>query len=229
MSESSKESSPNVDAGIEAEVEADAKPNAVPNTKALRIARALLAPLLVLGSVGTHFYVNVPDEKVIVAPRPQGKKGRKRRFAERNQAQMDQSWKRWGVEPFDGEPIKGKWGRRHQTVVNKAVVLARKEAFADASEQPRVVVSATQCRTIRCRFVLRSPHEKELSRVVETMKRQRFDGAPVWRIVNSKPIDPPTPQSPRDDHYVQVTVALNMDGVETRGIEFAAAAPEPKP
>ncbi|MEM6290010.1 MAG: hypothetical protein AAGA54_02060 [Myxococcota bacterium] len=197
-------------------------------TRGLRVARALLAPVLVLGAVGVHFSLNVPEEKVVVKPRDQGSKKankarRPSRFAvpERSVQELDRAWARWSEQPFDGEPIKGKWGRRQQSIVNKAVVLARKEAFRGAPEDPRVVVSGTQCRTIRCRFILRSPYQHEPGLVAEALERQRYDGEPLWRIVQTEVVDPPTPQSPKKDHYLQVVIGVSLDGIDTKEIEFA--------
>ncbi len=195
----------------------------------LRIARALLAPVLTLGAVGVHFWVNVPEEKVVVNKRDQGSKKKKRvgparkAIKPRSSEQMDAAWERWSKEPYEGEPIKGKWGRRQQSIVNKAVVVARKEAFDGAPEEPRVVVSGTQCRTIRCRFLLRSPFEHELALTVKTMRQLQADGEPLWRSLETKPVDPPTPQSPRDDHYLEVTIGVNVDGVEASAIEVGPA------
>lgn len=198
---------------------------AVP-TRGLRIARALLAPVLVLGAVGVHFALNVPDEKVVMPKKDKkakSKRGgnRSRARVERTAAQMDKAWERWKDERYDSETIKGKWGRRMQSTVNKAVVVARKEAFKGAPEDPRVVVSGTQCRTVRCSFVLRSPYEHEPALVIEALKRQTYDGEPLWRMVQSTPTDPPNKHSPKNDHYVRVTVGVSLDALDTRDIEFA--------
>ena len=194
--------------------------------RSIRIIRALLAPVLVAGAVGVHFAVNVPEQKVVMPKRKAKKPTRPRRspqapIAERSTAQMDEEWARWKDEPYEGEPIKGKWGRRMQTTVNKAVVLARKDAFEGAPEDPRVVVSGTQCRTVRCRFILRSPYEHEPGLVVEALKRQTYEGEPLWRTIEAEPTDPPTPHSPKNDHYVQVILGVRFDAVETRDIGFS--------
>ena len=199
----------------------------------LRIIRALLAPVLVAGAVGIHFSVNVPDEKVVMPKRDKKKPKRARRsprsaVQERSAAQMDAAWDRWKEQPYDGEPIKGKWGRRMQTTVNKAVVMARKEAFEGAPEDPRVVVSGTQCRTVRCRFVLRSPFEHEPGLVVEALRREMYEDELLWRTVEAEPTDPPTPHSPKKDHYLQVTLGVRFDAVNTREISFEGDDDEPK-
>ena len=201
--------------------------------RSIRIIRALLAPVLVAGAVGVHFAVNVPEEKVVMPKRKDAKPTRPRRgpqapIAERSMAQMDAEWDRWKGEPYEGEPIKGKWGRRMQTTVNKAVVLARKDAFEGAPEDPRVVVSGTQCRTVRCRFILRSPYEHEPALVVEALKRQTYEGEPLWRVVESEVTDPPTQHSPKSDHYVEVTIGVRFDAIETREI-VSTPRPEQAP
>lgn len=200
---------------------------AVP-TRGLRIARALLAPILVLGAVGVHFSLNVPDEKVVMpkkgkkAKAKRGGRGGARARVERTEAQMDKAWERWKDERYDSETIKGKWGRRMQSTLNKAVVVARKEAFKGAPEDPRVVVSGTQCRTVRCSFILRSPYEHEPGLVVEALKRQRYDGEPLWRVVEATPTDPPNQHSPKKDHYLRVMVGVSVDALDTRDIGFVA-------
>ncbi|MBV1857358.1 MAG: hypothetical protein KUG77_03025 [Nannocystaceae bacterium] len=202
---------------------ADGRTDPVIPTRGLRIARAVLAPLLVLGAVGVHFGLNVPDEKVVMPKKDKSKKAGRRpksRAAERTPAQMDAAWVRWKDERYDSETIKGKWGRRMQSTVNKAVVVARKEAFKGAPEDPRVVVSGTQCRTVRCSFILRSPYEHEPALVLEALKRQRYDGEPLWRMVKSTPTDPPNKHSPKKDHYVRVTIGVSLDVIDTREIEF---------
>ena len=193
--------------------------------RSIRILRALLAPVLVAGAVGVHFAVNVPEEQVVMPKRKDEKPTRPRRapqapIAERSEAQMDTDWERWKSEPYEGEPIRGKWGRRMQTTVNKAVVLARKDAFEGAPEDPRVVVSGTQCRTVRCRFILRSPFEHELVLVVEALKRQIYEDQPLWRLVESEVTKPPTQHSTKTDHYVEVTLGVRFDAIETREIAF---------
>ncbi|MGH1342005.1 MAG: hypothetical protein ACRBN8_10665 [Nannocystales bacterium] len=213
---------------------ADGPREAALPTRGLRIARAVLAPVLVLGAVGVHFSLNVPDEKVVMPKKDKSKSKRagrrsKTRAAERTPAQMDAAWKRWKDERYDSETIKGKWGRRMQSTVNKAVVVARKEAFTGAPEDPRVVVSGTQCRTVRCSFVLRSPYEHEPALVVEALKRQTYDGEPLWRMVKSAPSGPPNKHSPKNDHYLRVTIGVSLDVIDTREIEFAPAKGGAKP
>lgn len=218
-------------AGASAEVLGGPTGTAMMNPRTLRIVRGLLAPVLVAGAVGVHFSVNVPEEKVVMPKKGKKKPKRPRRpktaSKERSAEQMDAAWERWSVEPYDGEPIKGKWGRRMQTAVNKAVVLARKDAFEGAPEDPRVVVTGTQCRTVRCRFTLRSPFEHEPGLVVESLRRQRYEGEPLWRTVESEPIEPPTEHSPKKDHYVQVTIGIRFDSLDTKAIEFAPSKDKP--
>lgn len=213
---------------------ADGPTASVLPTRGLRIARAVLAPVLVLGAVGVHFAVNVPDEKVVMPKKDKSKPKRagrrsKAQAAERTPEQMDAAWERWKDERYDSETIKGKWGRRMQSTVNKAVVVARKEAFKGAPEDPRVVVSGTQCRTVRCSFILRSPYEHEPALVVEALKRQTYDDEPLWRMVKAVPTDPPNKHSPKKDHYLRVTIGVSLDFIDTRDIEFEGGDDETKP
>jgi len=213
---------------------ADGPAAAVLPTRGLRIARAVLAPVLVLGAVGVHFALNVPDEKVVMPKKDTSKPKRggrrsKARAAERTPEQMDAAWERWKDERYDSETIKGKWGRRMQSTVNKAVVVARKEAFKGAPEDPRVVVSGTQCRTVRCSFILRSPYEHEPALVVEALKRQTYGGEPLWRMVKSTPTGPPNKHSPKKDHYLRVTIGVSLDMIDTRDIEFVGGKEKPQP
>ena len=204
----------------------------------LRVARVLLAPVLAAGAVGVHFWLNVPEHPVVVQkPRKGGRTRAKRKPPERNPQQMQVSWDRWSVQPYDGEPIKGKWGRQMQGLMNRAVVVARKFAFADSPEAPRVVAVQTQCRTIRCRFVLRSPYKHETTLIADTLQHINGPEVPLFRHVEHEFIDPPGEGMPKDDHYLQVTVGINVDGVLPNEIEvdpeyaetFRAKKPDPAP
>ena len=44
----------------------------------------------------------------------------------------------------------------------------------------------------------------------------------------STPTDPPTPHSPKKDHYLQVTLGVRFDAVNTREISFEGDDDEPK-
>lgn len=182
---------------------------------AMRVGRFALAPLLAYGAVEAHYALNVPEHPVVVAPAKKGPKGRaqKRRAPERNPQQMQVSWDRWSVQPYEGEPIKGKWGRQTQSLVSKSVVLARKFAFEGAPEAPRVISMDNQCRTIRCQFTLRSPYRHEIDLVTRTLEHVEANGIPMFRSLEAETIEPPSDRVPRDDHYVRVTVGINVDGV----------------
>jgi hypothetical protein len=195
-----------------------------------RIARIVAAFALAGGAFGVHMWLNVPDEPVVASPRDQGSKNRNKhrarnarseRMPERSEAELEEAWSRWGELPFDEEPMRGRWSRDMQTMVNKAVVVARKAAFEGAPEDPRVIVTGTQCRTIRCQFVLRSPYEHEVDLLVKALQRVTYDGDPMWRTVEAESIDPPSPQSPKDDHYRQVVVRVRVDGYEPGAIDIA--------
>jgi hypothetical protein len=197
-----------------------------------RIARVAAAFVLAGAAFAVHMALNVPDEPVVANPRDQGavarnkrahRRGRPERMPERSHEELEEAWSRWSEMPFDDEPMRGRWSRDMQTMVSKAVVVARKAAFEGAPEEPRVMVTGTQCRTIRCRFVLRSPYEHEVDLLGKALARVTYDGEPMWRAVEVEAIDPPTPQSPKDDHYRQVVVGVNVDGYEPGSIDIAPA------
>jgi hypothetical protein len=147
-------------------------------------------------------------------------------MAPRSPEELDEAWSQWGGVPFDEEPARGRWARDMQNMVNKAVVVARKAAFQGAPEEPRVIVTGTQCRTIRCRFVLRSPYDHELDMLIKALERVTYEGEPMWREVDAERIDPPTPQSPKDDHYRQVVVGVHADVYEPAGLDLAEEKPD---
>ena len=202
-----------------------------PQSLPWRIARLALAPILAGAAFGVHMWLNVPEDAVIEQLRAQGKKkkgGRKGRprpprrqkMDPRSADELDAAFSEWEGKPFDDEPPNGRWPRDMQTMINKAVVVARKAAFEGAPEEPRVIVTGTQCRTIRCRFVLRSPFEHEVQMLAKAIEGVHYDGEPMWRSFTTQPVDPPTNQSPEDDVYLEVTVAVTQDGYESTLIEY---------
>ncbi len=200
-----------------------------------RIARIVAALALAGTAFGVHMWLNVPDHPVVVAPRdqdkkkpPQANRGNREPTPPRSEAELEEAWSQWSGVPFEEEPMRGRWSRDMQNMVNKAVVVARKAAFAGAPEEPRVIVTGTQCRTIRCRFVLRSPFEHELDVIAKSLERVTYDGEPMWRHLETERIDPPTPQSPKDDHYRQVIVGVRADVYEPDGLEIPADPAEDK-
>jgi hypothetical protein len=200
-------------------------------------AARLLAPvLLATAAVGAHFRINVPDAETLAAARAQRKPAPKQKpapkpktpvetkaFEARTDAQLARSVRRFESVDFEEEPIIAAWARRHQNLVSKAVVVARKHAFEGAPEEPRVIVTGTRCRTVRCRFVLRSPYPHELDLLDRALASLHVADAPLWRTYASEPIDPP-PGAPPGDAYLQVTVAFTSDEPDARSIEVPSAS-----
>ena len=192
-----------------------------PERFAWRVVRIAAAFALAGTAFGVHMALNVPKERVIAEPKDQPKPkkgpergGRAERLPERSDAELEKEWARWSTEPFEEEPTRGRWSRDALSMMNKAVVVARKAAFAGAPEDPRVIVTGTECHTIRCRFVLRSPFEHEIDMLTKALERVTYDGQPMFREVVAETIEPPTPQSPKEDFYRQITVGVQRDGYE---------------
>ena len=210
------------------------------------VARLLLPPVLAAMAVGVHWWINVP-EHVRESPHDQGVKKRSKDKAKRaardrrsRQAQRDDArsaeelerdWARLGQTAFDDEPTRTAWARRHQAIINRAVVVARRAAFEGAPEQPRVVLSETTCRTVRCRFELRSGDAKALELLTAELGRLEAEGEPVWRSYEVEPVATPTdeeaaaakaePAQPATtERAVRITVAFQSDETNTRELEI---------
>ncbi len=199
-----------------------------PSTLAWRVGRTLLAPVLAAAAVGMHFWLNVPPGGVRHSERDQGArppgassvKPRPRlRHEPRDAAALEAAWKRWRGKPFDDEPELPAWARQAEPVINKAVVVARNEAFEGAPEEPRVIVTGTECRTVRCRFLLRSPFSHELDLLQATLERVEFENTPLWRSFTARPIDPPETFGPKSNHYLEIVVALRTDDLSRLKLE----------
>lgn len=206
-----------------------------------RVAQLLLPPVLASAAMGVHFGLNVPDE-IIESPNDQGAKDKKpdkkkkesdkrRAAAKRDEVRtpeaLDADWEAYRTTPFDEEPTRTAWARRHQVVINRAVVEARRQAFAGAPEEPNVVLASTTCRTVRCRFMLRSPFPHELDLITTTLQRLQEEGEPVWRSFEIEPLEA-TPSAPEGEvkHGVQITVAFRTDETDTNALEIPTATPE---
>jgi hypothetical protein len=210
----------------------------------LRVAELVLPPLLAAGAVGVHWGLNVPD-KLIESPNDQGSKEkkpdkkkkareRKPRDAQRDEArtseELDADWERFAAMPFDKEPTRTAWARRNQVVINRAVVEARRQAFEGAPEEPNVVLASTTCRTVRCRFMLRSPYAHELELIGAALQRLEIAGEPAWRSFEVESVTPPVePAQPKPEtqHLVQITVAFHTDDIDTETLEIPPADGEP--
>lgn len=228
---------------LAADVEPDSAPQAAaeshpgapvparsPRWKALGKALATRFGPVVLaaGAVGMHWRLNVP-EHIEHSPKDQGaakgkdknaakRRAARERFSARDQVRLDREWRRWKSQAFEGEPVRGPWSRKFQAVISKAVVVARREAFEKAPEEPRVIVTGTECRTVRCRFILRSPFEHELRVLDEALERLVDHNGSIWRTYESGPIAAPA-DAPKDNFHYEVTISFASDEVDSRGFE----------
>lgn len=193
-----------------------------------RVAQILLPPMLVAGALGVHWWLNVP-EKILESPRDQGSKAKKKKARDkkkkrerrtqretpRTPEELDADWEVYRETPFDEEPTRSTWARRTQALINRAMVVSRRHAFEGAPEDPDVTLVSAKCRTIRCRFVLRSPLRNELEMLSDALGSLECEEGPVWRDFQVS--DGPVPDGmPSSDHYFQVTVALEHETVDTR-------------
>lgn len=205
------------------------------------LAAQLFVPLqLTAGAVAIHWALNVPAE-VIVSPRDQGAKTKQKkkprandRRAQRGNKKLDRKPRsdktleralaRWSRRKFEDEPVVVEWARRHQTLVSKAFIEARRAAFDGAPEEPAIALASTACKTVRCRFVVRSPFTHELDAVTASLRRVQAEGEGVWRMFEVEDIGAPEGEPP-EDKYLQLTIAWQTDEIEPAAIEVAP--PEP--
>lgn len=205
----------------------------------------LLLPLvLAAGAMGVHWWINVPN-RIIESPGDQGAKDkaekdkkkkaadRRNRTAKRNESrsaeELDADWERHGTVPFDEEPTRTTWARRHQVLISRAMEAARRSAFAGAPEDPSVQLVSPTCRTVRCRFVLRSPYPHELDLMSTALERLHEAGEPVWRsfeVEAGTPAADPARPAAEVEHTVQITVAFRTDDTDVNALEVPAATPE---
>lgn len=199
-------------------------------TVAGRAVQWLLPLVLAGGAMGVHWTVNVPDE-IQHSPKDQGAKdkgkaakkpGKRERFTARDQSRLDREWRRYSKEALESEPVRTAWARKFQAVVSKAVVVARRHAFEKAPEEPRVIVTATECRTVRCSFILRSPFQHELQLLDASLERIVDHNGTIWRTYSSREVPAPA-DSPKDQHNLEVVVAFASDMVDSRGFEVGPA------
>jgi hypothetical protein len=162
-------------------------------------------------------------EKIVKAKGDQGSKQRKparRRagYEPRSKAELERVYNRWHRVDFEGEPIHGKWARKYQPIVSKAVVVARRSAFEGAPGNAQVSVTHTECRTVRCRFVLRSPFEHELGRLDAVLSHLEDKKGKVWKTYDSVVIEPPA-EAPTDQFYRQVVVTFVTDEIDAASLK----------
>lgn len=209
------------------------------------VAQLLLAPLLAAGAVGVHWWLNVPDQ-IIESPHDQKARKKKKKKPRRKPGKRDKSAQqdrspqeleaerdRYASVSLEEEPVRPAWARRHQALINRAVVLARRDAFEGAPEKPRVVLSDTKCHTVRCRFTLRSKYPHALEAVGDTLGRLQSGDEGVWhgyeRTVASpleghgdaKPKGEPKGEPKSDqEHHVQITVSFRIDTTDSRSMSI---------
>jgi hypothetical protein len=185
------------------------------------VARLMLAPVLAAGAVGVHWALNVPAHISVSAKDQGAKKNPKKKPSRKSAAvkprppgEIEATWKRYEEWTFDEEPVRSTWVRTAQSLVNKTVVVARKHAFEGAPEEPRVSVLDVRCKTIRCRFVLRSPYPHEIDLLIATLEQVQIDGASIWLGFEHERIEPPKENLPKDETYVQVTIGFTADDLD---------------
>jgi hypothetical protein len=199
----------------------------------MRVGRILLAPVLATVAVGVHFVLNVPPGGAKVSTRDQGAekkedkkkkkpKPKKKGFESRPIGEVQATFERYAEAELDAEPVKSAWARPHQTLVNQVVTKAREAAFEGAPEEPRVSVDDVVCKTVRCRFVLRGPFAHEVDLLSDTLSKLQIGTDSVWRHYSATKISPPKPDQPKDDTYLQVTVAFMEDNMDSARMKVPA-------
>lgn len=190
-----------------------------------------LLPVALSGAaVGVHWWLNVPEEIAVSKgdqgakrkAKPKRRRAAGRRYDVRDARVLAREYKRWKRVDFEGEPVHGKWARAYQALISRAVVVARREAFSDAAAQARVNVVLAECRTVRCRFLLRTPNADELPVVDAALQRLEDNSGKVWRSYESKPVDPPE-DMPADQTYYEVMVSWTSDEIDSRSFTIPPA------
>jgi len=237
--------------GSEALVDGPGGTGRAASSRWLTLGRLLLAPVLAAGAVGVHWWLNVP-EHIVESPRDQGSKKKKpkpkrasnrarparrdrsARNESRTPAQLDRDWVRYSITPFEEEPTRAGWARQHQALINRAVIMARRDAFEGAPERPRVVQADTHCRTVRCRFTLRSPYRHELEVISGALARMEAGGEPLWRSYAVTEVPDPSGEGAVEgagaaddgtgEHALEVTVAFVIDAPDSSALEIPEVA-----
>ena len=190
-------------------------------------------PVVLAGAaVGVHWWLNVPEEIAVSngdqgaatnkPPRKRARRASGRRYEVRDPRQLARDFKRWKRVDFEGEPVHGKWARAYQSLISRAVVIARQAAFEGAPAHASVNVVLAECRTVRCRFLLRTPHAHELPLVDAALSRLEDKNGKVWRTYESKPIDPPE-EMPADQSYYEVMVSWTSDEIDSASLTVPPA------
>ena len=140
-------------------------------------------------------------------------------FEPRSSVELNRTWSEYSGKSFAGEPVDSPWARKFQAHINKAVVVARAAAFEGAPEPPQVVLTSAECKTIRCRFVLRGPFAHEVDLLADAVERLKLGAGPLWRDVERRTVPPPNQSAPKDHVYIQFTVAFASDEIDPAEIQ----------
>lgn len=196
----------------------------------LRIGRALLPVVLAAGAVGIHFAINVPSTETIERLKVRAEENRvkkrekkkpkpsKTKWTPRSSEELKAERKQYFGTPFDKEPILSDWARKTQTLIGRAVTVARQHAFEGAPEPARVTVGTTRCRTVRCRFVVRSPYRHELDLLVDALHLLQTDGEELFRTIEVKAVPADEHGGTSEDSALRVTVMLTADEIDSSTI-----------
>ncbi len=202
------------------------------------VAQLVLPVVMAAGAMGLHWWINVP-EKIIESSRDQGSKKKKKRRNKkkgkqgsrkkgdepRSAAEIDREFQRYRDREFEDEPTRASWARQHQALLNRAMVVARRAAFEGAPEEPQVVLDGAQCRSVRCRFRLRSSYPHELEVLSGALERMMAGDRPLWRSYESSSVPPPE-RAREGEHFFEVMVAFHSDETDARTLEVPGSADE---
>lgn len=206
---------------------------------AWKVGRMLLAPLVAISAVCTHFVLNVPSEGTINENKRQAEDERKRQEAERraenpaanepykprSAAELARLETRYRGTPFAKEPLIPEWSRKAQSYINRAISAARKQAFEGMAERPTVSIRELRCRTIRCRFIVKASDQATADQFVRAFKNVRAQGRSVWRAFETKK----TAGGGAKPTEIRVTVVLVEDQPDAKLLDGASKSAEASP
>jgi len=208
-----------------------------------KVAHTLLAPVLCVAAIGLHYLLNVPTEAVIATNKRKAAEEREAshrprkpppvqppaKTPARSDAELEALRGRFANTPFDDEPRLATWSRESQTLMSRAVLVARKRAFAGDPEEPRVAIRTSSCRTIRCRITLHSPYRHELDLMRESLQTVRTGDGALWSSFDAKLLPPKTLPDGKIEEILEVTVSLAADGIKPTTLETDSADSPPTP
>lgn len=216
-------------------------PAPTPSPGAWRIGRVMLAPLLAITAVGVHFVVNVPSERTIAENKRQAQGERDKQAAERrgtkkspppvsnepwtprSSAQLTAVEQHFRGTPFDDEPVIAEWSRQAQYFINRAISVARKNAFSARPERPQVSIRELKCRSVRCRFVVKAESPADADALIEAFRAVRVGGKAIWRAFETKNV------GGSGGSQVRVTVTMREDKPDPKALVEPTGAPGAPP